>query len=315
MGKPFGVKWSDRPFSLSGNEVDWISACRGVAAISVLLTHTYYVFANKFVPGPDPILFTLGLGSESAVYTFFFLSGFLITLSIANNVRKAGSFDVARYSLSRVIRIYPPLIGTIILIFGVGEIIKLVGGPLNLPGREVYSAPASQIWTALALRSGLGIADGPLWSLYIEGQIYIIAGGVAMIGWSSTWYLRILGAIIVFVGYRLPQTNEWFNFYASIWLAGAAACVLMKGVQIILPPSPRWLSSTGNFSYSLYVIHFPILLLALSLKPSRFTAVQTGVYGVVTIFAILIFSRYFASIFENFSLRKFSRAASQSTQS
>jgi peptidoglycan/LPS O-acetylase OafA/YrhL len=289
-------------FALSEHEADWISAARGIAAIAVLLTHTYYVFASRFTQGVDTTLYIFGVGSEAAVYMFFFLSGFLITLSIANNVRRNGYFSPLQYAKARILRIYPPLIGAIALVFVVGGIIAHSGAPLPLPGREVYDAKLYDGWTALTLRNGFGIADGPLWSLFIECQIYIVVAGVAIMVWSRGWQ-RYLGIVTAICGYRLSQTNEHFSFYGTIWVIGAIACILKQNHRFRLPPTPPWLASTGDFSYSLYVIHFPLLLLGLSLAPKWLSEMQTFAYGVAVMFIILLFSRAFSEIFEGMTQR------------
>jgi len=64
---------------------------------------------------------------------------------------------------------------------------------------------------------------------------------------------------------------------------------------------PQALATTGDFSYSLYVIHYPLLLLGLSLTQNWMGASmgRTLIVSIAAIPAILLLARWFARYFED----------------
>ena len=282
---------------MKAGHLKWFDAGRGIAAIVVLLDHSFYVLVSR----QGPIVLALGVGAEYAVYLFFFMSGFLIALSIRNNILKAGRFNLLGYAIARASRIYPPLIGAILIIVICGMIIRVGGLPdLHLPDREQFTFNNSEIFNSLTMRSGLLGVNGSLWSLYIEGQIYIVIGGISAIIFSRHIIPVIAGILAAYVGYRLAAHTPYFAFYAAIWLAGAAASFLpLIKIFDALPKPPEWLTATGDFSYSLYVIHFPLLLLSLSFQ-NIFSLSDTTktLWWIATTPFVLLISYFFSRLFE-----------------
>jgi len=126
-----------------------------------------------------------GWSARFAVLVFFLLSGRLITASIASNIRKGKYFDSADYFLNRVCRIYPPLLFAIFLVMAVVAVVHLFALP-GANGSQLGTLRASGLWftptelvQSILIYDGLTIVDGPLWSLYVEVKLYIVAGGIA----------------------------------------------------------------------------------------------------------------------------------------
>ncbi|MGJ4932309.1 acyltransferase family protein [Bradyrhizobium sp. HKCCYLS2038] len=69
----------------------WFDAARGIAAMCVLAGHGYQVFYSRS-EGIELICAVLGTAATYAVYIFFAMSGYLITLSITNNIRRNSRF-------------------------------------------------------------------------------------------------------------------------------------------------------------------------------------------------------------------------------
>lgn len=281
---------------MESSHLKWFDAARGVAAIAVLLDHSYYIFfqTTGFIPS------ALILAGNWAVYVFFFMSGFLITLSIKKNIERSGRFNVWQYTTSRILRIYPPLIGAILVIVIVGVVIRVFNLPdIGMEGREQYAYSFSEIITALQMRRGLGVVNGSLWSLYMEGQIYVIVGGIAGVIWSKRFASILFGSAAIVVGVYCAKDIPFFLFYAGIWFAGSLAFLLVGSRFGAKTAPPRWLMKTGDFSYSLYVMHFPLLLLCLSIT-KKLGLAGVSIYAAMTISVILIisFAHAFAMIFE-----------------
>lgn len=299
-----------------------LDVARGVAAFLVFLAHLCSVFFLRLV-GPENLLGeVLSVLSRHAVLVFFLMSGNLITHSILHNVRRNGRFDAVEYAASRVARIYPPLLGTIMICLAVWLIVRGlelpgVAKPYGLAGdlyrvRETFAFSMGEVVRVLTMRGGLLEIDGPLWSLYIEFQVYIVAMAVAAF-WRGGMVARVVCGILALYCAWLLRGQV---FFVLVWMLGAMTAFWTPPRRVLLPATgaallaavaalvlssalysagmdrldgyvlqlvccvpyatllffthttvryPRWLIATGNFSYSLYVAHFPLLLLGLSL--------------------------------------------------
>jgi len=296
-----------------------LDAVRGISALVVVCDHISSTFYWRLV-GHDSLLATVAtIAGRHAVILFFLLSGHLITKSIASNTRHGG-FSASDYAAARIARIYPPLIGAIAVC---GIVWAIIHG-LQLPGSIVYGLPhdlyrdpdsyvmtGTDVLGAISMRGGLTDADAPLWSLFIEVHIYVLAMAVASF-WQRKWLVRvaciIAGLAAVFLlRYQAFWIAMWVigastvflkapRRYAIIIAAFAAICVAIGvakwgpselgsntahgymlqlscavlyavGLFYVFPKLhyPRVIVGTANFSYSVYIIHAPLLLLALSL--------------------------------------------------
>jgi peptidoglycan/LPS O-acetylase OafA/YrhL len=226
----------------------------------------------------------------------------------------------------------------------------------DLPGRVAYGAPTdlyrvrpnynfhwSEIVSALLMYRGMIVVDGPLWTLYIEFQMYIAAIGIAI--WFGPNRLRGPWCIVAFIALFLAMKE---HLWAAVWLMGAVAnlsplgttaakrlaailfplivlvaifeprwlifaahsdlmqlivCLFFCCIFFFSPPRwryPTWLVRSANHSYSLYVIHWPLLLLTLSLTQEwmGISMWRTLVVAVCAAFAIGMFSALFATVLE-----------------
>jgi len=335
---------------------------RGIGAIAVLLAHAVATYVARII-GPDhPVVLLAGTIARHAVLVFFLLSGYLITQSILANVRRNGRLDVVEYLAARIARIYPPLIGAICVVLGAWALIH----GLDLPGSERYGRPGDlsvvreaftvnlkDVPLTLLMSGGMYQADGPLWYLYVEFHIYIIAMFAAMaVGTSRRrlWGVVALAQLIFWTTHH-PS----FAFYSAVWALGAATSLAKEriggwtrpvayliGIALIacgfVAPQlltvgrgnpwveysvqmasslvyvyvfflsdrfgnspPEALVKTGSFSYSLYVVHFPLLLLAYSLTQDWMGAslARSLAVTICAIISVLLFSAVFAKFFED----------------
>jgi len=300
-----------------------LDMARGVAALAVFIAHLGDVFFYRLIGPHHVVAQALSILARHAVLVFFLMSGNLITRSIMMNIHRNDRFDVVEYGAARLARIYPPLLGAIVVCVGVWLLVHflhLPGGavPFGLPGdlyrvREKFTLSTGDLIYALTMRGGLLEADGPLWSLYVEFQVYVVAMAVAAL-WRGGWLARIVSCLLALICLRLLMGQL---FFVLVWAFGAVTALWIAPRRILLAgtvlaiaailvslftapslfstgmdrldgqvlqliccvpyaallfymrparPYPRWLIATGNFSYSLYVAHFPLLMLALSLS-------------------------------------------------
>lgn len=293
---------------------------RGLAAIVVLLAHITQIFVARLYVADHPLMVFTQIAARHAVLVFFLLSGYLVTSSLVANYRRHGRVDVVQYLTARIARIYPPLIGAIGI---VGVAWAIIHG-FDLPGASSYGLPtdtyvvrqsftvtAKDIVLALLMQNGMLVSNGPLWSLYMEFHIYMLALLVALACKRIAW----LGlAVMLLAGWTYITGS--FAFFVGIWVLGGALvlwhiptrllalmstlilCIVALvapraltvqetwascAVQILLCVCyahvlfrsaafdrqwPKTMIATGGFSYSLYVIHFPLLLLTYSVAQS-----------------------------------------------
>ena len=134
----------------------------GLRAIAVLIVFVSHCGLERFVPG--------GFG----VTIFFFLSGYLITSLLRNEVADTGRIDLGAFYLRRTYRIWPPLWLTMLLLIGLGI---LVGRPPDWVGIAEQLGFVSN-YAFLWGHADRGVPDIPLWSLAVEEHFYLVFPGI-----------------------------------------------------------------------------------------------------------------------------------------
>ena len=314
------------------HDIEVVDTLRGLAALGVVVFHArvplwvgwnaihgdagHYTAMDRaaaWLAAPAPFL-------GSLVMLFFVVSGFCVHEPVAG---RAGPFDARRFFTRRVLRIYPPYLGAVLLSFAVIEILNLPG---LSRGRMVATALMAQNYTAEWVDSAAACqpASNPaLWSLPVELELYLVYPIFWWLvhGWGWRVGLAIVGSVSVMalasfhVGLRFLDGN--FAMYWLIWCAGAWLRERLAAGELGAPPAAltllavaslplaAWLtmravggatslvwggiyfwavwmalafarrtrgaerngllahvlSALGRWSYSLYLLHFPLLLM------------------------------------------------------
>ena len=150
---------------------------------------------------------------------FFLLSGFFIALSIRRNAQANGRFDAVDFALARGARLYPPLVGALLLTAACVAALDLLGGAAAAPGAPGWTlkASATEYGGALLFAGGLEGANPVLWSLNFEARLYLLA---AMVAWAATrgrWLHPVPLAAAALAVYSVLQTPA-FAVYAACLL-------------------------------------------------------------------------------------------------
>lgn len=343
-----------------------LDSFRGLAAIAVLLDHLCTTFLMPYLGNTGALNIVMNLLGGWAVIIFFILSGYLITYSIVYNTHTNGCFRWTDYLISRIARIYPPLICSLLLC----AIIFLIANNFNLHGMQGFRLPTDlfvirdkfefrfqEIFSSLLMRGGMLALNGPLWSLYIEVKTYLLAMFVAifMAGQSGK-----IGKAISIIGIIFVLTNLIHSFaYVAIWILGGGFAMIVQGhivkraflkplyagaiaitlfIAIINPDliMPQNISTgagfaasialsiilagfmfdsqigtgiiskfsaTAKYSYTLYIVHFPLLLFAFSLSheflSSNFRYGYLAGISALTFVVIIWIAQFLAQYCEN----------------
>ena len=208
---------SNLPLHLIENKrFGYLDLARGVAALGILLFHTY---------SSKPVFSTL----YTFVDFFFVLSGFVL----ANSISSANSLkDLKRFLIKRVIRLFPMAGTTIVFTLLIQFIVDLKRFVLDQPVAPRIETDILTLILAITLlqifSNSAIMLNAPLWSLSAE-WIITLAGGEDWTWsihpfcfarcWNSSDYHRLS----VWICYRRYawQSSFWFLLWSNstpLWL-------------------------------------------------------------------------------------------------
>ena len=203
-------------------------------------------------------------GGGVGVDIFFGISGFLITWLMLAEARRFGRIDLARFWGRRLLRLFPALLLMLFVINIVGLVFsRTPGSPWDL---GLSATPAILIyisnWLIVATDTpALGVF-GPLWSLSVEEQFYVVWPLVAMIalrgrrprvilGWIASGLIvfAIINRFVIYDDstlYRMFGTDTRIDMIlAGVLLAIAvdagALAVIRKVTRALILPAAAFL--------------------------------------------------------------------------
>jgi len=259
-----------------------------LSAIAVLIGH----LGQIFIVNASPAWTALGTGS---VMIFFVISGFFIRKSL----EKGGDFLSAR--VNRIAPPFAFAILLTIGLWFVAPFFFVTGNrsfavPTALPGYAVTNVIPTMLLVSWCV-GGTIPANEPLWSLAYEVFYYLLVAlrnariALAALIAASAMNPRVglLGAVW-FAGFwiaklhtedRLPRLAQW-PFVLPALLAAPVLMLGVTGSSIVLwqlcagtafaghlvwilnrvPANPGPIARSACWSYTLYLIHYPLLLFA-----------------------------------------------------
>jgi peptidoglycan/LPS O-acetylase OafA/YrhL len=244
-----------------------LDTLRLILALVVAVGHVVQLFAHPFGVVTEAIYNTLSFASEVAVGIFFLTSGLVIGRSLVSKSAYGDRLFLV-YMERRVSRIYPPLLFSVLLTALMAFLLKsfhldhYVGTAHNL-ARESFSyleslGDVERALLTFGFRGGLtGSSNGPLWSMTLEMQAYVVVGLLAQALYSRNSWLRIAsltGAAIAIGARGTEMPNELSLICFGLFALGVFLNLLKPTFPKMLPILPV------DFSYSLYILHFPIML-------------------------------------------------------
>jgi peptidoglycan/LPS O-acetylase OafA/YrhL len=270
---------------------------RLLAALAVLIAHSWPLALGRSVPDPLAVTTGLGLGGI-AVDVFFVTSGFLVTGSL---LRRG---NILEFVVARALRIYPALVVAVLACVALGLALTV------LPWAEFLSHPRTLrfLWrNASAIRSGEfylpGVFDGnptpravngSLWTLVWEVRMYLALvvlwclAGLRKQPRRGTEAAILVLALVTTALYlfdiwapgAVPGILRVKNSLAPAFLLGAAFYVLRARMQFRL--SYAW--GSRPLLQTVYFLTLPYLLLFLAYVPAgpvrRFNDLGDYSYGI-----------------------------------
>jgi peptidoglycan/LPS O-acetylase OafA/YrhL len=231
-----------------------IESLRAVAALGVLLGHTYAI-SHAFGPGVwDSYGSRLVTGGGAGVYLFLVLSGYLLFWPFAKGAFGDGTpLRLGRYALNRAVRILPLYYAVLLVLLG----LQHGGGSLEQ-------------WWRFGLffenfaRSTIAQVDSPMWTLAVEVQFYValpfLAWGLARVSRGSVRAAALwLGGLFV-AGLVLRLAVDDFRAHYSLLtlLHFFAAGMLLALLRLAVPRLPGVLARSD-----LWIVAAGVLYLVL----------------------------------------------------
>lgn len=187
-----------------------------------------------------------GLG----VLIFFSLSGYLITASMCN------SKSIIDFFSSRILRIFPALIACVMitaLILGPTISTLSLAEYFSTPGTWSYILTNGSLSTTVFFLPGIEKSvNGSLWTIPIEGRLYIIIGvlGLLSIVKSRVAFIAAIATILYAISENLstqiPGSKDNINIVMCFFI-GAAFYILRSNILI----SPYIATALALLSYFL----------------------------------------------------------------
>jgi peptidoglycan/LPS O-acetylase OafA/YrhL len=273
------MELADRAVNRDNN----IDLLRLILAILVLYGHSFSLTRPGLI---EPIGNLMGILSIHliSVNAFFVISGFLITASINRS-------NIFFYSISRLLRIYPALIVSIIvtiIFFGLfitelrfSEFLEHPQTAKFLRNTILYDTVVGLLPSTLQGRP-YEVINGSLWTLVVELRCYFIVGILGVLGilrdrlFGSITILALIFLMFSDIGPNIPlihEKNNWLRVTAHFF-AGALFWLNRDIIKL----------KKGFFTFSLlfyFLIKGTPNFLLLSLIPFTYMVLFLGYYKTV----------------------------------
>lgn len=297
-------------------KIDSLQGWRGVAAMLVVFFYAGGALASEKYGGRAVFdgFFSWG---HAGVQFFFVLSGFIILWAHRADVGRPEA--LGRYAKKRFVRIYPVYWAVLLPVLAVYFAVPALGtgtqtdtaailGSILLVGPVIPALIVA--WTLFhevlfyalfgvaILNRRLGMTLMGLWfvgSLLGVGYILSPLNLLFLVGMSAAWLCnrpaQLNGPAVLslgVIGFVLVGVAEWQGHFVpsdvpSTFLYGAAAFLLVVGSvraeQSGWLKTPRSLSFLGDTSYSIYLVHYPVISIV---------AKVTGGLSVYAAFAVMV---------------------------
>jgi peptidoglycan/LPS O-acetylase OafA/YrhL len=223
-----------------GGEDRNLDVLRAIAVLLVLFDHVaFYSGAPEIVKGP---FFLLG---HAGVVIFFVHTSLVLMRSLERTQARGlkGWLRARDFYMRRAFRIYPLAITTVVAVIA----FHLPSGPRD--SVFIPPTPKELVANLLLLQNSFGARSviGPLWSLPIEIEMYVVLPILFVLVGRADWRRLIvytvtavaLAGVYLIMGDLLPGLWRLSVFqYLPCFVAGVVA---FRAVQLLRPRLPAWI--------------------------------------------------------------------------
>ena len=219
--------------------LDGLDVLRGAAVGAVLLGHSWPgIFQGAGIVG---------------VIAFFVLSGYLITNVLVGDIERHRKIRYGRFYAHRAFRLVPALVS----LLGVYAIVELATDVLGDRSKGIvgYTVLAGLGYLKdLPLPFDVSMAIGPLWTLAVEEQFYLIWPALLvlalrrnrqgrLIGWSAAVALFLMSASVLAMVSLAPQLHALVYALPTTWGLGLiiGSALRLYRVHVFNWFTGRWL--------------------------------------------------------------------------
>lgn len=272
---------------MSANETTHLPGLNGIRAIAASIVLFWHTDQMAGLFGLEPLGYSATGMAGSAVTMFFVLSGFLITLLLLKERRTFGSIDVPKFYARRILRIWP-VYYTCVLISVI--LLRHLSTELSRGNWPTSIALYLLFMPNVAYAFHIDIRSiGPLWSVGVEEQFYLVwpwvmrrANNVAWILWAI-----IIGFMTIKAGFRFMENGPFYKLLRLTAIDSMAVGGLVAWMADTRHPALRHLQSRPA-----QIVSWSFLLVGICYRPLQ----------VVSLFDSELHAVFYACIILNVSM-------------
>lgn len=264
--------------------LNYIETLRGIAALSVAIFHFSHFQGNKQNLIESEIIRQITVYGAQGVELFYMISGFIIPFALYKSRYQIKNY--LQYLSKRIIRLIPPYLVTITLIYLVSYVsckfIWYIGFDINFKQLIV------NVFFIADLFPQYDWINPIFATLKVELQFYILIGLLFTLMQKNEIWMTLILSVLLFVGVMTRTTDTVFvnmpyflsgylffkiytsgysYFYFILQLAIFAilyqyylpediwVVLVATALFLYLPKDFKFLNHTGKISYSYYLIH------------------------------------------------------------
>lgn len=255
-------------------EFPYLDGIRGFAAIAVVLYHALLStgLANEATQKLPLIDLIFGWG-YLGVPVFIVLSGYVLMLpTLSNDLKLRGG--AAKYLKRRARRVIPPYYAALILSILLIVLIPVMRETSGTQWDTKLPMTVPSIVSHFLLvhdfhPDWIGAINGPLWSVAVEWQIYLLFPLILLPLWRKFGAgVVVVGAVIVSVSPVFTGLGEW----AHPWLIGIFAMGMWSAQATMKPGRNRW---AGPLSLGFLVLTLVAIVATKQLGIHSFGLIET----------------------------------------